>query len=88
MLAILAVPLSRTSHRQGRYTRLALAIVLYLLVSNLLNAARSWLQSGAVLPWLGLWWVHLLVVALAMILILRQAGYRHLLPWRRHNVAG
>ncbi len=83
VLAILAVPLSRTSPRHGRYARLALAIVLYMLISNLLNAARGWLQGGQVPPWLGLWWVHLLVVALAIFLILRQAGYRHLLPWRR-----
>lgn len=86
VLAILAVPLSRTSHRQGHYTRMAIAILLYLLISSLLNAARSWLQSGQIPPWIGLWWVHLLVVVVAILLILRQTGYRYYLPWRRRGI--
>ncbi|NNF95809.1 MAG: LptF/LptG family permease, partial [Halobacteria archaeon] len=83
VLALLAVPLSRSSHRQSRYTRLAMAIVLYMVLSNLLSVARTWLQEGQVSPWIGLWWVHILAVLFAIALILRQTGYRHLL--RRVN---
>ena len=83
VLALLAVPLSRSSHRQSRYTRLAMAIVLYIVLSNLLTMARTWLQEGQVSPWLGLWWVHILAMLFAIALILRQTGYRHLL--RRVN---
>lgn len=79
VLALLAVPLSRSSHRQSRYTRLAIAIVLYIVLTNLLAMARSWLQDGQVPAWLGLWWVHILAVIFAIALILRQTGYRHLL---------
>ena len=83
VLALLAVPLSRSSHRQSRYTRLAMAIVLYLVLSNLLSVARTWLRDGEVSPWLGLWWVHILAMLFAIFLILRQTGFRHLL--RREN---
>jgi len=79
VLALLAVPLSRSSHRQSRYTRLVMAIVLYMVLSNLLSVARTWLQEGQVSPWIGLWWVHILAVLFAIALILRQTGYRHLL---------
>jgi lipopolysaccharide export system permease protein len=79
VLALLAVPLSRSSHRQSRYTRLAMAIVLYIVLTNLLTMARTWLQEGQVPPWLGLWWVHILAVLFAIVLILRQTGFRHLL---------
>lgn len=78
VLALLAVPLSRSSHRQSRYSRLAIAIVLYMLLTNMLNLGRSWLREGLVPPWLGLWWVHVVVVLLALVLILRQTGFRHL----------
>ena len=83
VLALLAVPLSRSSHRQSRYTRLVMAIVLYMVLSNLLSVARTWLQEGQVSPWIGLWWVHILAVLFAIALILHQTGYRHLL--RRVN---
>lgn len=79
VLALLAVPLSRSSHRQSRYTRLAMAIVAYMVLSNLLSVARTWLQEGQVSPWIGLWWVHIIAVLFAIALILRQSGYRHLL---------
>ena len=83
VLALLAVPLSRSSHRQSRYTRLAMAIVLYIVLTNLLTMARTWLQEGQVPPWVGLWWVHILAVLFAIALILRQTGIRHLM--RRGN---
>jgi lipopolysaccharide export system permease protein len=79
VLALIAVPLSRSSHRQSRYTRLAIAVVLYIVLTNALTMARSWLQEGQVPPWLGLWWVHILAVLFAIVLILRQTGFRHLL---------
>jgi len=60
-----------------------MAIVLYMVLSNLLSVARTWLQEGQVSPWIGLWWVHVLAVLFAIALILRQTGYRHLL--RRGN---
>jgi len=78
VLALVAVPLSRSSHRQSRYSRLAIAIVLYMLLSNMLNVGRTWLQEGQVPPWVGLWWVHLVIVIVAIVLILRQTGFRHL----------
>lgn len=78
VLALLAVPLSHSSQRQSRYSRLAIAIVLYLVVSNMLNVGRTWLREGQVPPWVGLWWIHIVVVILAIILILRQSGFRHL----------
>lgn len=77
VLAILAVPLSQSSRRQSRYSRLAIAIVMYMLLSNMLNVGRTWLQEGQVPPWVGLWWVHLVTVIIALVLILRQTGFRH-----------
>jgi lipopolysaccharide export system permease protein len=86
VLAILAVPLSVTSHRQSRYGKLALAIVLYVLLTNLLSVSRNWLFKDQIPAWFGLWWVHVLVLAIAVVLLLRQTCVRRL--WRKRTVAG
>ena len=69
VLAIVAVPLSRLNPRQGRYARFGLAVVLYLVYSNLVTAGRVWLERGTVPAEVGLWWTHLVVLAGALLLI-------------------
>ncbi|MFP4607817.1 LPS export ABC transporter permease LptF [Thiohalospira sp.] len=64
-LALLAVPLARTSPRQGRYSRLFTALLLFMLYGNLMGLARGWVESGRVPEPVGLWWVHALVLVLA-----------------------
>lgn len=71
VLAILAVPLSKTSPRQGRYAKLALALLIYIIYTNLLNVSRAWLNKGEVSVWVGLWWVHILVAILALALFIQ-----------------
>ncbi len=74
VLAMLAVVLSRTTPRQGRFGKLFTAILAYIIYSNLLLVAQTWLQRGTIPPWLGLWWVHLLFAAAALILFARDFG--------------
>ena len=82
VLAILAVPLSELRPREGRYARIGYAILLYFIYVNLITAARSWLEKGSLKPMPGLWWPHLLLLAVAGLLLLRQAQPM-LLRWRR-----
>lgn len=81
VLAVLAVPLSRTSPRQGRYGKFFLGLVLYIVYNNLISIARAWLDKGQIPPELGLWWVHASFLALAIGMLLRQSGWRYL-RWR------
>jgi lipopolysaccharide export system permease protein len=67
-LVVLAVPLSRSGPRQGRYGKLVLAILLFLIYYNLIGTAQSWVGRGVLPPQLGLWWVPLLPVLLAVLL--------------------
>lgn len=64
LLALLAVPLSRSTPRQGRLFGLFLGVLVYLGYNNVLNIARSALSKGDVPPGVGLWWVHLLLLLL------------------------
>lgn len=74
VLVLLALPLSRTTPRQGRYGKLALAILIYIVYSNMLGAARVWVEQERLPAGLGLWWVHALVLLLACYLLFRSFG--------------
>jgi lipopolysaccharide export system permease protein len=80
LLTLIAVPLSRLRPRQGRYARLGFAILVYFIYSNLLSAAKVWVEKGILPPAIGVWWVHLLALALGLYL-LRQGSARRF--WHR-----
>jgi lipopolysaccharide export system permease protein len=68
-LTLLAVPLSRLRPRQGRYSRVWVAVVIYFLYVSLASAGKVWIERGTLPDWLGLWWVHAVVVALSLLVI-------------------
>ncbi len=74
LLAVLALPLSYTTPRKGRYSKLALAILIYLIYSNLLGIGQSWVEKQKVPEWLGLWWVHGFAAILIFYWWLKRAG--------------
>lgn len=76
LLALLAVPMSKTSPRRGRYAGLVLGIGVYMVYNNLLIAGRSAITKEEVPSQLGLWWVHLLVAGLVVLLTWRQQRVR------------
>jgi len=74
MLAMLAVPLSRVNPREGKYGRLFVAILIYLIYSNLMSVANTWLGQGLVSAYVGMWWVHLLMLLGIFLLLAKQYG--------------
>jgi len=70
VLAILAVPLARLRPRQGRYARVWIAVVIFFLYYSLASAGKTWIARGTVPQFVGLWWTHLAVVLLALLVIL------------------
>jgi lipopolysaccharide export system permease protein len=73
VLTLIAVPLSRLRPRQGRYARVGFAIVVYFVYSQLLYAARAWLERSDLPPAVGVWWVHALALTLGLYLVAREA---------------
>jgi lipopolysaccharide export system permease protein len=74
VLTLVAVPLSRLRPRQGRYARVGFAIVVYFVYSNLLSAAKVWVEKGELPPVVGVWWVHLAVLGLGFYLVFRESS--------------
>lgn len=78
LLALLAVPLSYTSPREGRFGKIAVAILIYIPYANLLVLMRKWIAAGTVPPWVGLWPVHIAVGILILWLLARRVGWKWL----------
>jgi lipopolysaccharide export system permease protein len=66
ILSILAVPLAKTQPRAGRYGRLAVGMLVFIIYLNMLSAAKAWIEQGELPPYLGLWWVHGAILLLAL----------------------
>ncbi len=71
-LMLLAVPLAKLRPRQGRFARVGLAVLAYFVYSNLVAAVRVWIEKGSPGGAFGMWWVHLVPVAVAALLVWRD----------------
>ena len=69
VVALMAVPLSYTNPRQGRFLKMIPAILLYIVYLVSLNAGRGALEDGKISMELGLWWIHGIFLCIALILI-------------------
>jgi lipopolysaccharide export system permease protein len=78
LLALLAVPLSYVTPRQGRFGKLAIGIAIYIVYANLGQISVHWVEQGVLNPWVGMWWVHVALLALTGCLFMKQYGLR----WR------
>lgn len=89
LLTLLAIPLSRTAPRQGRYARTLVAIVLFALYYNLTGVAKTWVKEGVVGPVPGVWWPELLLLLIVCVwyapAIMAWWRTRRLLTWQRSN---
>ena len=75
VLSVIAVPLSRSRPREGRYARLGVGILVYIIYANMLNIARSMVARDEVPQWLGMWWVHVILGLVGLGLLLRESGW-------------
>ena len=82
VLVVLAVPLGSMSPRQSKHSGMVVAVLVYLIYYNLLGTARAWVEQGSIPPQIGLWWVHLLPLLLAFMLLNRVQLARLLRPGR------
>jgi lipopolysaccharide export system permease protein len=74
VLALLAVPLSRSAPREGRYAKVGIGLLAYIVYTNVLLIARVWVERSVTPEWIGLWWVHAIAAAFALLLLIRQSG--------------
>jgi lipopolysaccharide export system permease protein len=70
IVALIAVPLSHTSPRRGRFLKIFPGFVVAIFYLGGLTVARSYMERGRIPAEVGLWWVHgiFLLVGLALLL--------------------
>ena len=62
ILFLLAVSLSKTSHREAKYINLVTGLAAYVLLINLLTIGQSLLAQGTLPMMMGLWWVYVIFI--------------------------
>lgn len=75
ILAMIALPLGQVPPRAGRYGRIVIGTILCVVYVNGINLAATGIKAGLVPPWIGVWWVHVVALGLALILLARQQGW-------------
>ena len=76
VLAFLAVPLSYMAPRQGRYGKVGIALVIYIVYFNLMVYTRAQLEADSLPLAINFWWVHMLFIFLTIgFLIKRNGGF-------------
>lgn len=83
VVAFLAVPLSRTDPRRGRYVKMLPAIILYMLYLGALSSTRGAIESGKwpIVP--GLWAIHPIFIGIGLALL----NWNNLVLWRQQRKA-
>ncbi len=72
LIVVLMIPaLSHSNPRQGRFGNLLVAIFIYVIYFNLLNMAQTWMRKGITPDWLGLWWTHVVMLIVALVIAYR-----------------
>ena len=80
MLALLAIPLSYVNPRAGRSFGLIAAIVLYMFYNNMSTISVSWVAREKVSMLVGLWGIHLVLLAGTIIYFYHRSSP---FSWRR-----
>ena len=88
ILALLAIPLGYVNPRAGRSFNLILAIVLYMLYSNMISVTNTWVGQGKLSPGIGLWAIHAVMLTLTLLIFYRRMTLFSLSSWlvkKRHH---
>ncbi|HED19672.1 MAG TPA: LptF/LptG family permease, partial [Gammaproteobacteria bacterium] len=81
VLALIAIPLARFRPATSPVYPLWLGVLVFALYFNLLGTGQLWIEQGRVPGWLGLWWVHGLLLAPLLVWAWKRRG------WSRQGMA-
>jgi lipopolysaccharide export system permease protein len=73
LLALLGVPLSRTTPRKGKYSKVAAAMLIYAFYYGLSAMAKIFVEQESIPTMPGIWWVQVLLAGLLFILLIHPS---------------
>ncbi|HZP86309.1 MAG TPA: LPS export ABC transporter permease LptF [Burkholderiales bacterium] len=74
ILAFLAIPMSAVNPRTGRFANLILAVLVFMIYSNLVSMSQAWIAQGKLSPRVGTWIVHAAMFVVLVILLAWRVG--------------
>lgn len=83
VLALLAIPLSYVNPRAGRSANMLIAILIYVVYSNLISVSQAWVAQGKLSFWIGVWAVHVFMLLPLFLLFYRRIAIR--MPWQKRD---
>lgn len=86
IITLIAVPMSQVNPRQGRYSKLIPAVLIYAAYIILLQSARDSVADGGS-ALLGLWWVHGLFLLIGVVLYQKPKLGNYFLWGKKHETA-
>jgi lipopolysaccharide export system permease protein len=69
LLALMGVPLSRSSPNRGKYAKITTAVVIFAIYYNLSALTKKWVERGIIDTIPGIWWIQLLLAGLLLVLL-------------------
>lgn len=81
LLAILGVLLNQYPFGQKPFTLMLFGVLIYFIYNNLLTISKNLLEKDHISPFLGLWWVHSLLI-ITIVIIYKFPG---IMRYRNHN---
>jgi len=72
VLGVVAVVMSRYQPRAAKSGKLILGIVIYMFYGQLIVTAKNGVAQQEIAPEIGIWWVHIVTLVIALVLFYRQ----------------
>ncbi len=72
VLAVIAVVMSRYQPRSAKNGKLIMGIVIYMVYGQLIITSKNGIARQTLEPEIGLWWVHVVMLTIALIIFYRQ----------------
>jgi lipopolysaccharide export system permease protein len=82
LLPLFAMVVNRYSRGDSRYIPIFICILVYLIYSNLLGLSRTMLEWDRIPAYIGLWWVHLVLLLIIFLLLFLPSLNRRMLAAR------
>lgn len=87
LFTLLGLPLGKLRQREGRYGRIMVGVLIYIIYFKLLRVGQVLLEREAIPSWLGMWWIHLGLLAYLAYSLHRESVVKSGGWWARRRLA-
>jgi len=87
LFTLLGLPLGRLKQREGRYGRIMVGVLIYIIYFKLLRVGQVMLEDKSIPGWIGLWWIHLGLLGYLGWSLFRETRVRSGGWWARRRLA-